>query len=289
MKILVIGGLIVGLLGGVGIGLAHRADREETPARGQLRRLVTANGKAEGGREELEVRAEVGGTLARVLFRENQQAAPGDLLAELDNRAQKAELKQAQASLAVARVTAQQAEKELNRVRRAGISVSLEQQDAFHFRNLIAQAQTHEADARLLRAEAELAKTQLRAPWPGRVLRVYMEPGALVGPTGRQPILRFADLSRRRVRAFIEELDVFEVRKGQPATIAADGHRGKVWRGLVADLMPRMSNDAVYSDAPGEYQGRDVNFREVLIDLEGGEDLPLNYRVRVQIDVSSLP
>src|SRR5262249_7113722 len=140
-----------------------------------------------------------------------------------------------------------------------------------------AKAQVAAARARLEVARAELAKTRLVAPFAGRVLQVFAEPGETAGPATAQPVLLLADLSRRRVRAFVEELDVAKVRQGQRAVVTADGLPGREFDGKVAVVLPRMGKRAPQSDAPGEY--KDVYYREVLIDLEKATELPTNLRV----------
>jgi multidrug resistance efflux pump len=94
-------------------------------------------------------------------------------------------------------------------------------------------------------------------------------------------VLLLADLSRRRVRAFVEELDVAKVRVGQKARVTADGLAGQEFAGTVAVVLPRMGKRAPQSDAPGEY--KDVYFREVLIELDHAQKLPTNLRVHVRI------
>jgi multidrug resistance efflux pump len=148
-----------------------------------------------------------------------------------------------------------------------------------------ATARVAAAEARLRLAEAELAKTRLVAPTAGRVLQRYAEPGDLAGPSSAQPILLLADLSKRRVRAFVEELDAVRVRAGQGAVVTADALPGKELRGTVALALPRMGRRAPQSDAPGEY--KDLYYREVLIDLEEATDLPISLRVQVLINVES--
>jgi HlyD family secretion protein len=150
-----------------------------------------------------------------------------------------------------------------------------------------ASARVDSARARLRLAEAELAKTRLLAPFDGRVLRIFAEPGELAGPvlTTPQPILILADLSRRRVRAFVEELDAARVREGQRATVTADGLPGREFPGRVSEVAGRMGKRALQSDAPGEY--KDLYFREIVIDLDTYEELPLNLRVRARVDVPS--
>jgi multidrug resistance efflux pump len=136
---------------------------------------------------------------------------------------------------------------------------------------------------RLRVAQAELAKTRLTAPSGGRVLRVYAEPGQLAGPNSAQPILLFADLSKRRVRAFIEELDVSRVAVGQRALVTIDGMPDREFNGTVAMVLPRMGKRTLQTDAPEEY--KDLYFREVLIDLDSSAELMLNLRVKTRIQV----
>ena len=137
------------------------------------------------------------------------------------------------------------------------------------------------AEAKLHLAEAELAKTRLMAPISGRVLQVFAEPGELAGPSTPQPVLMLADLSRRRVRAFVEELDAPRVQVGQMAEVTADGLPGQVFTGCVTEVSSRMGKRALRTDEPGEY--KDLYFREVMIDLDAGNELPVSLRVQARI------
>lgn len=148
----------------------------------------------------------------------------------------------------------------------------------------MAQAQVRVARARLRLAGAELAKTRLLAPCDGRILQLYAEPGEMAGPASPQPILHLADLSRRRVRAFVEELDATRVQDGQRAVVTVDGLPGKEFPGRVAVVLSRMGKRAPQSDEPGEY--KDLYYRQVLIDLEKADELPLNHRVQARIEVT---
>jgi HlyD family secretion protein len=139
------------------------------------------------------------------------------------------------------------------------------------------------AEARQRLARAELAKTRLLAPATGRVLRVHAEPGEVSGPNTPQPVVLLADLSRRRVRVFVEELDAARVKVGQRAIVTADGLPGQEFTGSVGMTLPRMGQRAPQTDAAREY--RDVYFREALIDLDAGAELPLGLRVQTRIMV----
>ncbi len=144
-----------------------------------------------------------------------------------------------------------------------------------------AEAEVAVADANHRLAQEELAKTRLVAVRSGCVTQVYAEPGEVASPDSQQPLLIMADLSQRRVRAFIEELDASRVKTGHAAVITLDGLPGREFHGTVSVIVPRMGKRTPHSDAPGEY--KDVHYREVLVDLDGGDELPLNIRVQTRI------
>jgi multidrug resistance efflux pump len=144
-----------------------------------------------------------------------------------------------------------------------------------------AEGRVAAAQARLLLAETDLAKRRLVAPSDGRILQVHAEPGELATPTSGPPLVKMADLSHRRVRAFIEELDAGRVRVGQSAVVTADGYPGQEYPGTVALVIPKMGKRAPQTDQANEY--KDMYFREVLIDLQSTADLPVNLRVQLRI------
>lgn len=151
-----------------------------------------------------------------------------------------------------------------------------------------AEARVRSAEAQLRKAQVDLEKTRLRAPFACRVLRIHAEVGQLVGPQSQQPLIVIADVSQYRVRAFVEELNVFKIAVGQKAFVTADGLPGREFTGLVCEVLPGMGRRAVQSEAPGEY--KDVYYREALIELDAGaEELPLNLRVRTWIDIPHAP
>jgi multidrug resistance efflux pump len=150
-----------------------------------------------------------------------------------------------------------------------------------------AEGRVAAAEAKLQLARAELAKTRLLAPCPGRILQVYAEPGEIVCPTSAKPILLLANLSKRRVRAFVEELDAARVRAGQRAVSVIDGFLDVELSGKVGTVLPYMGRRTPQADTPGEY--KDLYFREVLIDLDSSNDLPVNLRVRTRIQINSEP
>jgi RND family efflux transporter MFP subunit len=246
---------------------------------------VAATGLVEGASREVALLPEVAGTLTRIQVRVGETVAPGALLFELSNDAQQAQVALAEAELASARAQAQQAAADHSRSARlmGPQAVSRQNYETDQYRLASAQAKVTEAEARLRLAQAELAKTRVQAPRAGQVLQIPYEPGTFVEPRkNADPVVRLADVSRRRVRAWVEELAVERVAVGQRAHVTADGFPGQEFPGTIVEVAGRMGKEAPHSDAPGEY--RDIYYREVVIDLDGARELPLNLRVQVYID-----
>jgi RND family efflux transporter MFP subunit len=286
MKVLFFSTMLLSLMGGMGYGLLAPGPVSRgagtAPPTARLEDVVAANGIAEGAAQELAVFPEISGCVGRVLVRDNEDVARGALLVELRNDTQQAQLSLARAEAALAGVQCRQAQSEWQRTQKLGsATLSRERFDADHSKFQQAQAHLEQAEARVRLAEAELARTRLTAPFAGRVLQVIARPGQLVGPAGTEPVLILADLSRRRVRAFVDEWDALRLGKGQRAVVSADSLPGREFNGQVAEVLFRMGKDAPHSNAPGEY--KDVYYRTVLIDLPQGSDLPVNYRVQVRI------
>jgi RND family efflux transporter MFP subunit len=214
---------------------------------------------------------------------ENQTVDAGTLLVELRNDTQQAQVQRTEALLKGREADLDRARDSYDRARRGqhGVSPAEVKQAEAALHRARADCDVARADHRL--AEAELAKTRLIAPWSGCVVKVFAEPGALVGPASSRPILILSDLSCRRVRVTVEELQALQVRPGQHATVIVEGPRGGEFAGRVTRVARRMVRDAPHSDAPGEY--KDVHFREAWLALDGADELPVGLRVLTQIEV----
>jgi len=137
------------------------------------------------------------------------------------------------------------------------------------------------AQAELERAQALLEKTRIRAPVDGVVLKREMREGETVVALSPIPFARVGDLSRRNVRADVDELDLARIRVGQPAEITADAYPGKLYKGTVTYVASRMGRRSASTDSPAEK--KDAKVLEVLIELEPEAVLPIGLRVDVRI------
>ena len=142
------------------------------------------------------------------------------------------------------------------------------------------------ASAELLRTQEELAagnaeldKTVIRSPIRGTVVRRNLRVGEAVSSFQIEPVITVADLSRLRVRAEVDEIDIGKVRLGQCARAESDSFPDLLLKGRVVRLGKTMGRKMVKSMNPNERQ--DVRVREVLIDLDSCVDLPLGLRLVV--------
>jgi HlyD family secretion protein len=145
----------------------------------------------------------------------------------------------------------------------------------------MAEAALAAAESERALAQAALEKTRVRAPIAGTVLKRHLREGEFVAPLNPVPLATLGDLSRRYVRADIDELDIARVQVGQRAEARSDALPDRVFAGRVTYVARRMGGRNLLTGDPA--QRRDMKILEALIELEAGEDLPIGLRVDVRI------
>jgi HlyD family secretion protein len=96
------------------------------------------------------------------------------------------------------------------------------------------EAQSAEAKAAYDAAEDTLNQLHIRAPFDGVVYSLPVLAGTYVIPG--QLILEEADLSKVRVRAFVDEPDVGRLAPGNPIEVTWDASPGRIWSSKVTIL-----------------------------------------------------
>ena len=97
------------------------------------------------------------------------------------------------------------------------------------------EAEKEQAQAAYDAAEDTLSQLNIRAPFDGTVYSLPVVQGAYVNPG--ELILQEADLSKVRVRAFVDEPDVGRLAPGDPIDVTWDALPGRSWQGTVS-LLP---------------------------------------------------
>lgn len=96
------------------------------------------------------------------------------------------------------------------------------------------EAQAAEAQAAYDDAEDALRKSNVRAPFDGIVYALPVKSGSFV--QDGELLLEEADLSKVRVRAFVDEPDVGRLQLGQKVEVTWDAIPGRIWTGTVNTL-----------------------------------------------------
>ena len=94
------------------------------------------------------------------------------------------------------------------------------------------EAQKSEAEAALAAAEDVLDQLNIRAPFDGIVYSLPVLQGAYLNPGDL--VLQEADLSKVRVRAFVDELDIGRLAPGDKIEVTWDALPERTWEGTVS-------------------------------------------------------
>ena len=210
------------------------------------RRDLTATVSATGRLEpvlQVDVGSEISGTMAEVLVDSNDLVHAGQVLARIDTtkleqqtERSRASLLSAQAQLAQVQATHLESEAQLKRFEEVarlsdGRVPSEIELDAARAAELRAQSSVEAARALVAEAtaavrthETDLAKSVIRSPIDGIVLRRGIDPGQTVAASFQAPILFTIgqDLSKMDLTVYVSEADVGKVTAGQRAGFSVD-------------------------------------------------------------------
>jgi multidrug resistance efflux pump len=146
-----------------------------------------------------------------------------------------------------------------------------------------AEAEVAAKQARLEQAQQGLEECTLRAPSDGKVLRIQVNRGDVLGPQAKQPALLFLPEGPRVVRAEVEQEFAGRVAAGQKAVIVDDTRSADRWRGKVLRISDWYTHRRSVMQDP--LQLNDVRTLECIIAVEPGQaTLRLGQRVRVTIE-----
>jgi RND family efflux transporter MFP subunit len=206
-------------------------------------------------RAQVQVVAEVQARLLRVAREEGTRVAKGDVLAVLDDTDYRLGNDRARAALAVAEANRAhaQAEKERadNLLKTGGIT------DRDH---LSAEVALQVGDAGLAQARAEaaiaaqqLARTEVKAPFSGRVAKRFPDPGAMIAAGA--PLFTLVDDSVLEFRAPVASKDYAKVKVGAAVELQIDAHGEARVEGRICRIEPlvdeRSRSFQVVVEVPG--------------------------------------
>jgi HlyD family secretion protein len=150
---------------------------------------------------------------------------------------------------------------------------------------VVAAAKVALAEARFKQLRDRLNDTTLFAPFDGTVLELLRREGEGVTTEGREPVLLFADLSRSRVRAEVDERHIADLKVGQTAAIYGRNVGDQRYSGHVSLVKQVMGEKTVFGRASTER--KDLDVVQVFIDMDDSFHYPVGLRVDVSITVAA--
>jgi len=236
--------------------------------------------------QKINLTPDVGGKIARILVNEGDRVSKGQLLAELDAEAITLQLKQAEASLAVAQASFNNAQTNLERMERLSKekAVSDQQYEQVKLAYDSAKAQLEQAQASVNLAQHSLDVSILKAPFSGVIASKNAEVGDVINPMmgGFSPgsasgVLTLVDFSRIKIKADISGSDIPRIQKGQTAILRVPTNPGQEFKGtvqvvnLAADPQTKKFGIEVAVDNPDQLL-RPGTFGEIVIETHAHEN-----------------
>ena len=207
-------------------------------------------------RAQVQVVAEVQARLLRVLKDEGARVAKGDVLASLDETDYRLTNDRVRAALAVAEANQAHARAEKERADNLLKTGGITDRD-----HLSAGVALQVADASLAQARAEaaiaaqqLARTEVRAPFTGRVARRFPDPGAMLAAGA--PLFTLVDDSTLEFKAPVASRDLGKVKVGATASLAIDALADVRVTGRIARVEPLVDERTRSFQAVVEVPGR---------------------------------
>jgi HlyD family secretion protein len=235
--------------------------------RGELKIFTVTTGRIEAV-DSVEVSSQLSGQVVKLFVDFNDKVPAGAPLAQLDDKTYKAAVAEAEARLAHANASydaagakiagtkarydaADAAYKRKNVLKKHG-GISTQELDKSHADMVTAESEmnaaradeavqaaaVNEAKAALLKAQIALARTVIRSPIAGTVIKRDVELGQTVAVSMKAPTMFTIarDLSHMRVHARVDEADIGQIRVGQKVQFSVDSYPDRTFAGEVIQI-----------------------------------------------------
>ena len=242
--------------------------------------------KEETAAQTLEVSIEASGVIEAISSVEIKSKASGEVLflgaevgdfvnkgftlAQIDQRTANNIVDQSQSDLEAAKVRLTNAEAQYERGLELHTNSSISDKDFEDIKENYAQAKSTlvRTEVSYENAKISLDDTLVKSPISGTVISRPVEVGQVISsPTSAfgegSIIMTMADLSKVRVRALVDEIDVGKVKIGQKVSIKVAAYRDKEFIGTVSKIEPKA------------YIQQNVTTFPVLIDINNEDNLLL--------------
>jgi len=191
-------------------------------------------------RKKIVINPDIGGKISSIPVEEGDRVRQGQVLAELDTRAIRLQVEQAEAQRAVAEASFRDARNNLERWERLRkeSAVSEQQYEQIKLAHDAAQSQLRQASATVNLAKFNLDVSIMEAPFDGIIAAKNAEVGDVVNPLmggfgAASGVLTLMDFSTVKISVEVSQTDVVRIAKGQTAYLSVTVYPDEVFEGRV--------------------------------------------------------
>ena len=204
--------------GPVTVSTVKATEQPWQPALNAVGTLRAANGA--------DLAAEVAGLVTDVNLKSGQEVKKGQLLVQLRDGDEVAQLQQLQANAELSKITLERARKQL-----AAQAISQADFDT-------AQADTKARVAAVAQQQVVIAKKQLRAPFDGRAGIITISPGDYLA--AGTTVVTVQQLDPLYVDFNVPQGELGRLKVGQPVTLTLDAYAGRSFSGKLSAINPKV-------------------------------------------------
>ena len=231
--------------------------------------------------DSVEVSSKITARISSVLVKENDRVTAGQTVATLDGKDYEAKHEQAQYKV----INAKAQYDRVSYLYSIGADTQDEYEDAvYNYETALSALEVTESD---------LAETVITAPMNGVVVGEPLTPGtmAVQGNSNPTVIMRIADLSRKQIRAKVDETDIGSVRVGQKATFTVDAFPKSTFTATVSKISQTdVTNSWETSTSSSSSSSVSVVYYYVTLDVDDPDGVLLpGMTAQVEVTTSDRP
>lgn len=187
---------------------------------------------------EAAIRAEVAGSITRILAEPGQRVGAGTVLAVIDAGGAAEQQISARAGVRTAELALADADRNLDRAQRLSQAGAIADRDLEQARTgaAAARAGLDDARARLALASRQVGNMQVRAPFSGVVAARQASSGDIVAPGA--PLFTIVDPSSMKLEASVPAEQLSQARVGAPVMFSVNGYPGRTFNGRITRVSP---------------------------------------------------
>jgi RND family efflux transporter MFP subunit len=190
--------------------------------------------------QDVRVSSLVAGRVAAMLVAEGDPIREGQPLAKIDDQPYRQQLQQAQAAVDQAKANLENSNLNLERNEKLlerGIAARKDVEDA-RTQASVNKAALSQAEAALALVRLNLARTDVRSPLTGMVVKRLLSAGEQVDGTAAQPLFEVANTSQVELFGNVPALYLNKIQVGQTLPISTEAFPGKVFASRIVAISP---------------------------------------------------